>query len=50
MPDVVIPRLARKETIPLPFMEPGDDLLKDGAESSSPTDYCAALLNDSKLR
>jgi len=49
MPDVVIPQLARKETIPLPFMEPGDDLLKDGAEPSSPTDYCAALLSDSKL-
>jgi len=45
----VIPQLARKETIPLPFMEPGDDLPKDGAESSSPTDYCAALLSDSKL-
>jgi len=49
MLDVVIPQLARKETIPLPFIEPGDDLLKDGTEPSSPTDYCAALLRGGKL-
>jgi len=48
MSDVVVPQLARKETIPLPFMEPGDDLLKDGVKPSSPTDYCAALLRDGK--
>jgi len=30
-------------------MEPGDDLLKDGVEPSSPTDYCAALLCDVNL-
>ena len=50
MPDDVIPQLARKETIPLPFVEPGDDLLRVGEEPPSPTDYCVALLRDGKLR
>ena len=50
MPDVVIPQLARKETIPLPFVEPGDDLMRVGKEPPSPTDYCMALMRDGKLQ
>jgi hypothetical protein len=50
MPDDVIPKLARKETIPLPFVEPGDDLLRVGEEHPSPTDYCVALMRDGKLQ
>jgi len=38
------------ETIPLPFVEPGDDLLRVGEEPPSPTDYCVALLRDGKLQ
>ena len=36
MSDDVVPRLAPKKTIPLPFVEPGDDLLRVGEEPPVP--------------
>jgi len=39
MRDDVVPPLAPKENIPLPFVEPRDDLLRVGEEPPSPTDY-----------
>jgi len=47
--DIVVPQLTRKETIPLPFMEPGDDMLRDRKEPSSPTNCCMTLLHDGEL-